>query len=59
MPDQKNPRKHADMPTDCPFSDDFDWDVEIKGKDFAIRRCEEIRNARLSQDCPLPTEVEG
>ena len=58
-PDKTNPRSHADMPTDCPFSDEFDWDVELKGKCYAIRRCEEIRNARLSQDCPLPTEIGG
>lgn len=57
MPDHKNPRKHADMPTDCPATDRYDWDLELKGKCYAIRRCEEIRNARLSQDCPLPTEV--
>ena len=59
MPDQKNPRKHADMPTDCPSTDRYDWDIEIKQKCYAIRRCEEIRNARLSQDCPLHTEVGG
>ena len=59
MPDQNNPRKHADMPTDIPPSDSYDWDLELKGKCHAIRRCEEIRDARLSTDCPLPTEVEG
>jgi len=59
MPDQNNPRKHADMPTDCPPDFYADFDIEIKKKDFAIRRCEEIRNARLSTDCPLPTEVAG
>lgn len=55
-PDATNPRKHAEMPTDCPSTDRYDFDLELKGKDFAIRRCEEIRNARLSQDCPLPKE---
>ena len=40
MPDHKNPRKHADMPTDCPFSEAYDWDVELKSKDAAIRACE-------------------
>ena len=56
-PDKTNPRSHADMPTDCPPDFYADFDIEIKGKDFAIRRCEEIRNALLSTDCPLPTEV--
>jgi len=39
MPDQKNPRKHADMPTNCPASDSYDWDIELKSKDAAIRAC--------------------
>ena len=39
MPDHKNPRKHADMPTDCPASEAYDWDVELKSKDAAIRAC--------------------
>ena len=47
-PDKTNPRAHADMPTDYPVSDQYDFDIELKGKDFAIRRCEEISNARLS-----------
>jgi UV DNA damage endonuclease len=42
MPDHKNPRKHADMPTDYPFSNDFDWDIELKSKDAAIRACAAI-----------------
>ena len=59
-PDKTNPRSHADMPTDVPDDSDlYDWDIELKNKCYAIRRCEEIRNARLSKDCPLPTEVEG
>ena len=58
-PDKTNPRSHADMPTDCPPDFHADFDIEIKQKCYAIRRCEEIRNARLSTDCPLPTEVEG
>jgi hypothetical protein len=32
----------ADMPTDYPFSDDFDWDIELKSKDAAIRACAAI-----------------
>ena len=49
-PDKTNPRSHADMPTDCPPDFYADFDLEIKQKDFAIRRCEEIRNARFSQE---------
>jgi len=56
-PDKTNPRSHADMPIDCPPDFYADFDIEIKNKCYAIRRCEEIRNARLSQDCPLPIEV--
>ena len=39
MPDHKNPRKHADMPTGHPVSDLYDWDIELKSKDSAIRAC--------------------
>ena len=39
MPDHKNPRKHADMPTGCPFSNAYDWDIELKSKDAAVRAC--------------------
>lgn len=56
-PDKPNPRSHADMPTDCPPDFYADFDIELKNKCYAIRRCEEIRDVRLSQDCPLPTEV--
>ena len=42
MPDQKNPRKHADMPTNYPASDRYDWDIELKSKDAAIRSCGEL-----------------
>jgi len=27
------------MPTDCPASEAYDWDVELKSKDAAIRAC--------------------
>jgi UV DNA damage repair endonuclease len=36
-PDATNPRKHAKMPTDRPATDRYDWDVELKSKDAAIR----------------------
>ena len=58
-PDKPNPRSHADMPTDCPPDFYADFDIELKNKCYAIRRCEEIRNARLSTNCVLPTEVVG
>lgn len=48
MPNQNNPRKHADMPTDCPPSDKYDWDIELKNKCYAIRHCEQIRNYQLA-----------
>ncbi len=38
-PDKPNPRSHADMPTDFPCSDQYDWDIELKSKDAAIRAC--------------------
>ena len=38
-PDKPNPRSHADMPTDRPVSDLYDWDIELKSKDAAIRAC--------------------
>ncbi len=47
MPDHKNPRKHAQMPTDCPATDRFDWDIELKSKDAAIRACAAIADQML------------
>ena len=38
-PDKTNPRAHADMPVDKPCSDQYDWDIELKSKDAAIRAC--------------------
>ena len=38
-PDKTNPRSHADMPTLCPVSEAYDWDIELKSKDAAIRAC--------------------
>ena len=46
-PDKTNPRSHADMPVDFPFSDDYDWDIELKSKDAAIRACaSHFKNAK-------------
>ncbi len=36
-PNNKNPRAHADLPLDRPFSECYDWDIELKAKDKAIR----------------------
>ena len=41
-PDKTNPRSHADMPTDCPATDLYDWDIELKSKDAAIRACSQL-----------------
>jgi UV DNA damage endonuclease len=38
-PDKTNPRSHADMPVDKPCSEKYDWDIELKSKDAAIRAC--------------------
>lgn len=38
-PDKTNPRAHADIPVDKPCSDQYDWDIELKSKDAAIRAC--------------------
>ena len=38
-PDKSNPRSHADMPTGKPLMSDVmpaDYDIELKGKDYAI-----------------------
>ena len=46
-PDKTNPRSHADMPVDFPCSDDYDWDIELKSKDAAIRACaSNLKNAK-------------
>jgi UV DNA damage endonuclease len=44
-PDKTNPRSHADMPTLYPVSDLYDWDIELKSKDAAIRVCDTLRAA--------------
>jgi UV DNA damage repair endonuclease len=49
MPDQKNPRKHADMPTDYPASDQYDWDIELKSKDAAVRACADLKADMFEQ----------
>lgn len=39
-----NKRAHADMPTSFPFNDDYDWEIELKNKDYAIREIERLKN---------------
>ena len=46
-PDKTNPRAHADMPTDCPSIWQYDWDIELKSKDAAIRMCNTIAASQL------------
>jgi UV DNA damage endonuclease len=46
-PDKTNPRAHADMPTDCPSIWQYDWDIELKSKDAAIRACNTIAASQL------------
>lgn len=46
-PDKTNPRAHADMPVDFPFNDNYDWDIELKAKDAAVRACAtNLKNAK-------------
>ena len=46
-PDKPNPRSHADMPVDFPCDDQYDWDIELKSKDAAIRACaSNLKNAK-------------
>lgn len=42
LPNQNNPRKHADMPTKVPCNVYADWDVELKSKDFAIKELQRL-----------------
>lgn len=48
-PDKNNPRAHADMPTNCPPDWPVDWDIELKGKDTAIRQLYLIELTRESE----------
>jgi UV DNA damage endonuclease len=50
-PDKTNPRSHADMPTDCPATDRYDWDIEPK--DAAIRELAMIELVRQSEEMGL------
>ena len=48
-PDKTNPRSHADMPTDYPATDRYDWDIELKSKDAAIRACADLKADMFEQ----------
>lgn len=48
-PDKNNPRAHADMPIDYPPDWPVDWDIELKGKDTAIRQLYLIELTRESE----------
>ena len=52
-PDKPNPRSHADMPTDRPCSGQYDWDIELKSKDAAIRELSMIELVRQSEEMGL------
>ena len=49
-PNKTNQRSHADMPTDRPCSDQYDWDIELKSKDAAIRALAGIELIQQAQE---------
>jgi UV DNA damage endonuclease len=49
-PDKTNPRSHADMPTDLPASEAYDWDIELKSKDAAIRALAGVALTQQAQE---------
>lgn len=52
-PNNKNPRAHADFPVSCPSSEDYDWDIELKAKDKAIRMISLIELSEEAQELNL------
>lgn len=52
-PNNKNKRAHAAIPTDLPPSEQYDWEIELKDKDKAIRNLYLIELARDSQELKL------
>lgn len=52
-PNKPNPRSHADMPIDIPPMYPADFDIEIKGKDKAIRQLYAIELTRQSEGLGL------
>ena len=57
-PDKTNPRSHADMPTQFPCSDHYDWDIELKCKDTAIRSCSEL-SLSIKLELPAMRQQDG
>lgn len=49
-PEKTNQRSHADMPTDRPCSDQYDWDIELKSKDTAIRALAGVELTQQAQE---------
>jgi hypothetical protein len=41
------------MPTDYPFSDEFDWDIELKSKDAAIRALAGVELTQQAQELDM------
>ena len=52
-PDNKNQRAHAEYPTSYPQHDQYDWDIELKGKDKAIRAISLIKLTEEAQELNL------
>lgn len=52
-PNNKNPRAHSDLPSDVPPSDDYDWEIELKEKDKAIRNLYLIELTKQAQELKL------
>ena len=46
-PSNKNPRAHADIPVDIPPVGCYDWDVELKSKDKAVRILQETTKGAI------------
>lgn len=49
----KNPRAHANLPTDIPTSSEYDWEIELKAKDEAIRYLYLIELTKEAQELNL------
>ena len=52
-PGNKNKRAHAEYPTNKPLSEDYDWDIELKAKDKAIRMISLIELTEEAQELNL------
>lgn len=52
-PENKNKRAHADLPTDTPTTNQYDWEIELKEKDTAIRHLYIIELQKQAQELKL------